>query len=247
MAVYFPRGQQTFADILVKFRSDLQAAQALGSEGLAFVTNQELRLGERRSLNAEWPDRVELFHLERVTAVLDTPEMAETRKQFLGIETVGRGGDGGSGTIVGDRGTVIGGRGGAAGAGGRGGDGGSGCIHGDDATVVGGDGGSAATSDGRGGRGARSPFERAGEATSLWRFGRAGSGGNAPEYSRRLSLLASIRREYLEAFPDEVPFIDAGVDPVPANWVNKRLDELHEDWRVQMCDGGYVLPSLQQR
>ena len=80
--------------------------------------------------------------------------------------------------------------------------------------------------------------------TSMWRFGRGGAGANAPEYNRRLSLLASIRRDYLDAFPHEVPFVDAGVDPVPVNWVNKRLEELGEVWRVEMGESGYVLPPL---
>ena len=48
----------------------------------------------------------------------------------------------------------------------------------------------------------------------------------------------------MDAFPDEVPFIDAGIDPVPVTWVNKRLQEIGEDWRVEMVDGGYILPPL---
>jgi hypothetical protein len=249
MAVYFPRGQQDFAAIQTKFKSDLGAARAAGAEGIAFVTNQEMRLAERRSLIAEWPDRVELFHLERVTAILDSPAMSDVRRQFLGIDTsrdlAGQGGTGGSGTIVGNRGTVIGGRGGVGGTGGKGGDGGSGFIQGDDGVIVGGDGGNAGTPDGRGGRGARSPFERTDQPTSMWRYGKGGSGANAPEYNRRLLVLASIRQEYRDAFPEEGAFIDAGVDPIPLNWVNKRLEERGEVWRVEMGDAGYILPPLE--
>jgi hypothetical protein len=50
----------------------------------------------------------------------------------------------------------------------------------------------------------------------------------------------------MDAFPEEVPFVDAGVDPVPVNWVNKRLEELAESWRVELSDGGYVLPPLER-
>lgn len=45
-------------------------------------------------------------------------------------------------------------------------------------------------------------------------------------------------------FPQDVPFIDAGVDPIPVDWVNQRLAELHEDWRVEMGSHGYILPAL---
>lgn len=87
MAVYFPRGQQNFDDIKKKFLNDLKGIKINKADALAFVTNQELRLAERRDLHEvdkEIP--VELFHLERITAILDKPEMYDTRKQFLGID-----------------------------------------------------------------------------------------------------------------------------------------------------------------
>ena len=156
----------------------------------------------------------------------------------------GIGGVGGSGTIIGNGGTIIGGRGGDGGVSGIGGQGGGGSIQGDGGLIVGGDGGSAGTTDGRGGRGARSATEKMGFSTELWRFGRGGSGANHPEYNRRIALLASIRLEYMNQFTDEVQFIQAGVDSVPVDWVNKRLEELHESWRIHMGPNGYVLPDL---
>lgn len=245
MGVYFPRGQQEFTTITTKFTSDLQAARASGAQAFVFVTNQELRLAERRNLMAAWTDRVEVYHLERLTVILDDPNMAAVRKQFLGIDfSSGVGGAGGGGKIIGNRGTIIGGRGGAGGVGGTGGAGGSGHIEGDDGLIVGGDGGNCATPDGRGGRAAPSPAERTGLPSELWIYGRGGAGGNVPEYDRRLAVLKRIRLEYMTKFPDEVPFIDAGIDPVPINWVNKRLEELSERWRVGMGAGGYVMPAL---
>jgi hypothetical protein len=83
-----------------------------------------------------------------------------------------------------------------------------------------------------------------GEPTEMWGFGRGGSGANAPEYDRRLSVLARIRNEYCAAFPDEVRFIDAGIDPVPVEWVNKRLEEIGEPWRVAGEITGYRMPAL---
>ncbi len=48
----------------------------------------------------------------------------------------------------------------------------------------------------------------------------------------------------MKAFPGDVRFIEAGIDHVPVNWVNKRLEELEERWRVNMGEGGYILPNL---
>jgi len=87
MAVYFPRGQQSFDSIRAKFAADLTGATANAAQGFAFVTNQELRLAERKSLGAMTGDiELELYHLERITAILDQPPMAGVRQQFLGLE-----------------------------------------------------------------------------------------------------------------------------------------------------------------
>ena len=127
MAVYFPRGQQTFNDIRTKFEGDCVGAKQNSAKGIAFVTNQELTLGQRETLktSAE-PLVVELYHRDRITTILDTPDMASVRQQFLDIEADSRpaihlGGEGG-------RAPSAGGGGGAAigprSQGGRGGDGG---------------------------------------------------------------------------------------------------------------------------
>jgi hypothetical protein len=164
--------------------------------------------------------------------------------EHLNKRRAGQGGDGGTGTIVGNRGIVIGGRGGDGGVVGIGGKGGSGFIQGDDGLVIGGDGGSCPTADGRGGHGARGPTERLGFPTDSWGLGRGGSATNHPEYDRRIGVLSRIRTEYLTKFPQDRPFIEAGVDPVPIDWVNQRLDELGESWRVGLGQAGYVLPAL---
>lgn len=222
MGVYFPRGQQPFKDIQEKFRSDLEAAQANQAMGFAFVTNQELRLAERQALEANWPNRVELFHLERLTAILDSPRMQSARKQFLGIDfddrpRGGRGGDadalgggaalGGSGGDAGPNGH--GGRGGNAnadGAGSRaiGGPGGRGGVgpggKGTDATAatggfsIGGEGGEAARPDGRGGRGGRSGARLLGDAQARLPDGRfPGEGGRGPNTPAYDGKVATIK------------------------------------------------------
>lgn len=55
-AVYFPRGQQTFTVIKDKFIHDLDGVKANGAKGLVFVTNQELRLNERKILSELAPN-----------------------------------------------------------------------------------------------------------------------------------------------------------------------------------------------
>jgi hypothetical protein len=126
MAVYFPRGQKSFAEIKRKFEDDLKGVRANGAHGIAFVTNQEISRGERDALSAlTGPEEVDIFHLDRLTGVLDRPEMVGVRAQFLGIDngeaTVMKlGGDGGNAPSAG------GGGGAAIGEGARGGDGGRG-------------------------------------------------------------------------------------------------------------------------
>lgn len=89
MAVYFPRGQQTIADITSKLSADIASAKKReeGLDGLVFVTNQELRLAERRDLRLLGNGiEIDLIHLERMTTILDRPLMAQIREQFLGIK-----------------------------------------------------------------------------------------------------------------------------------------------------------------
>jgi hypothetical protein len=125
MAAYFPRGQKDFEEIKKKFLNDLEGAKSCGVSGIAFVTNQELRLAERENLvDAALPLRANIFHLERITGILDRPEMAAVRKQFLGIDSeesqqIKLGGEGGKGIAAG------GGGGGAFGPGATGGPGGA--------------------------------------------------------------------------------------------------------------------------
>lgn len=87
MAVYFPRGKQSFAKIRKKFQDDFKVATVHDAVGFVFVTNQELTLEQRGKLtNLSDGSKIELFHLERLTSVLDRPALAATRKQFLGID-----------------------------------------------------------------------------------------------------------------------------------------------------------------
>lgn len=86
-AAYFPRGQQSFGEIADKFNDDLGGVTANEASGFAFVTNQELRLGERKQLRESVDDiEFELLHLERIASILDSPQCYGIRLEFLDIE-----------------------------------------------------------------------------------------------------------------------------------------------------------------
>lgn len=86
-AVYFPRGQQSFSDIKSKFTHDLSGIDANNANGLAFVTNQEIRLSERKILTEIAPKiDVQIYHLERIASLLNTPSCYGIRMEFLDIE-----------------------------------------------------------------------------------------------------------------------------------------------------------------
>ena len=128
MAVHFPRGQQTFNSIKGKFEGDLAGAKRSSADGIAFVTNQELTLSEREDIQTlAAPMVVALYHLERITTILDTPGMAKVREQFLKIEAdsspaVYLGGQGGAAPGAGGGGGGVVGSNATGGSGGPGGD-----------------------------------------------------------------------------------------------------------------------------
>ena len=46
-------------------------------------------------------------------------------------------------------------------------------------------------------------------------------------------------------FPERRVFVESGVEHVSVRWINKRLQELGETWRVEKGDDGYILPPLE--
>lgn len=86
-AAYFPRGQKNFSEIKKKFVGDIKGIKKNEVSGLAFVTNQELTLSERKELkDIGKPHTIEIFHLERMTHILDTAKNYGVRLEFLDIE-----------------------------------------------------------------------------------------------------------------------------------------------------------------
>jgi len=85
-AAYFARGKKPFSDIKKKFLYDLEGIKTNGADGLAFVTNQELKLADRKKLKALSEFNVEIYHLERISSILDNPRLYSIRLEFLEIE-----------------------------------------------------------------------------------------------------------------------------------------------------------------
>lgn len=86
-AAYFPRGQQAFKAISKKFADDFEGVAVNKVDGFAFVTNQELKLGEREELvSGEKGTNVEIFHLERIASILDSPQCYGLRLEYLDID-----------------------------------------------------------------------------------------------------------------------------------------------------------------
>ncbi|MFZ6664708.1 hypothetical protein [Peijinzhouia sedimentorum] len=85
---YFPRGQKNFSEIKTKFKEDAEGIESNSVDGIIFITNQELRLGEREELKKEIDDKydVEIYHLERIAAILNHTENYGVRLEFLDID-----------------------------------------------------------------------------------------------------------------------------------------------------------------
>lgn len=83
---YFPRGQQKFAQIKKKFNDDLKGAIKHNSDGFIFVTNQKISVKEREILSKLNTDKeTEIYHIERVTSLLNSPICYGVRLEFLNI------------------------------------------------------------------------------------------------------------------------------------------------------------------
>jgi len=85
-AVYFPATLKTYADVENKFLHDLKGVVKNSASGIIFLTNQRLTLGERKSLS-EHAKRlvVEIYHVERIRMLLDTPKGFFLRLEYLRI------------------------------------------------------------------------------------------------------------------------------------------------------------------
>jgi hypothetical protein len=64
-----------------------------------------------------------------------------------------------------------------------------------------------------------------------------------PEFARRNALLGRLRQEYIFSHDGLTSALLAGTEPVPADWMNKRLAKMGELWRVRVKGSEYeILP-----
>lgn len=86
-AVYFPQTAVSFSAIKKKFNSDISKLQKT-CVGFVFVTNRPLTATQRAVLEAlagASGKEIDIFHLERLRALLDSPRGYGVRLQFLHI------------------------------------------------------------------------------------------------------------------------------------------------------------------
>jgi len=83
---YFPPTPASFKDIEAKFEHDFAGVAANGADGFAFFVNQPLTIGERELLHAKaGAAPLEIYHLERMRSLLDSPKGCGIRLEYLRI------------------------------------------------------------------------------------------------------------------------------------------------------------------
>jgi hypothetical protein len=86
VAVHFPRTPQSFIGISKKIREDFSGVREINAVGFIIFTNQHLTVGERNKLQKSCPDTiVEIYHLERIASILNSPVGYGIRLEFLDI------------------------------------------------------------------------------------------------------------------------------------------------------------------
>jgi len=86
VGVYFPNGQKKFKKIEEKFENDLKGVDQNDADGFVFVTNQELKISEKKDLKQKEKFDIELIHLEALASLMDAPLGYALRMEFLDIE-----------------------------------------------------------------------------------------------------------------------------------------------------------------
>jgi fido (protein-threonine AMPylation protein) len=84
-AVYFPPTAPTFSSIKSKFEGDYEGVARHGADAFAFFINKQLTLRQRDTLKGLTGVPTELYHLERIRAILDTPGGYGVRLEYLRI------------------------------------------------------------------------------------------------------------------------------------------------------------------
>jgi predicted ATP-binding protein involved in virulence len=89
MMLYFQQEQQSFDQIKTQFQNELASVAKIPANGIVFITNQELSRSERGELKQVCDfSLLDVFDLDRVATILDSPRMAQVRQQTLYVETI---------------------------------------------------------------------------------------------------------------------------------------------------------------
>lgn len=86
VAAYFPTTSTSFAAIRTKFHDDSAGIAKNAAAGFAFFVNQHLTIGERQDLfSISTAKNTEIYHLERISAILNSPKGCGIRLEYLRI------------------------------------------------------------------------------------------------------------------------------------------------------------------
>lgn len=85
-AVYFPSTVKPFSDVFDKFQHDREGMQRHGIDRFVFLTNQHLTLGERSQLRGVGSSSDEIYDLQRIATILDSPPGYGLRLSHLKIQ-----------------------------------------------------------------------------------------------------------------------------------------------------------------
>lgn len=88
-AAYFPSTEKQYKEIKNKFIHDLDGVVTNKVDGLVFLTNQALTPSERTSLiqvASGKNHKSVIYHLERISSILDSPLGYGARLEYLGLE-----------------------------------------------------------------------------------------------------------------------------------------------------------------
>jgi len=85
-AAFFPPTRPAFKEIQEKFDHDFAGVAANDAEAFAFFVNQPLTIGERETLQSKTGGvPTEIYHLERIRALLDSPKGCGVRLEYFRI------------------------------------------------------------------------------------------------------------------------------------------------------------------
>jgi len=87
-AAFFPTSENSFGKIKTKFKDDFEGVKKNGAQGFIFIVNQKLSPSERDELKIIATDKeavCEIYHLQRIQGILDSPKGYGLRIEYLRI------------------------------------------------------------------------------------------------------------------------------------------------------------------